>query len=67
LVISEDFTNIYSLLKKNVILMILSTSANERQKFIILFEIKEEYSLELKNKYQRKLKIKEEELRISIT
>jgi hypothetical protein len=43
--------------------MILPTLANEKQKFIILFEIKEEYSLELKNKYQRKLKIKEEGLK----
>jgi hypothetical protein len=33
--------------------MILSTSANKRQKFIIIFEVKEEHSLELENKYKK--------------
>jgi hypothetical protein len=53
-------------IEKNVIFMILSTLANKGQKFIILFEVKEKYSLKLENKYQRKLKIEEKRLKISI-
>ena len=56
----REFYKYFFFAEENEIFMTLSTAANEGQKFIVHLEVKEEYSLELKNKYQGKLEIREE-------